>query len=187
MTQPTSETPLRAFRGIHLVQELMDGYDVLLVVDALERGGAPGTVHVLEAEVPDLADWPEGVDNFLRHPVGVGLGSTDIEALRFGVTPLTADNQYLRYAVELGALGLVLHVAILAGALAAGVRAWSAARGQPVGWGGTYGLLLAVTVLGIGLNAVTAVVFNSMMLAYLFYWLAGSVTTIAQPPAGAAA
>ena len=124
-----------------------------------------------------LADWTEGVDNFLRHPVGVGLGSTDIEALRFGVTPLTADNQYLRYAVELGALGLVLHVAILAGALAAGVRAWSAARGQPVGWGGTYGLLLAVTVLGIGLNAVTAVVFNSMMLAYLFYWLAGSVTT----------
>ena len=134
-----------------------------------------------------LADWTEGFDNFLRHPVGVGLGSTDIEALRFGVTPLTADNQYLRYAVELGALGLVLHVAILAGALAAGVRAWIAARAQPVGWRGTYGLLLAVTVLGIGLNAVTAVVFNSMMLAYVFYWLAGAVTTIARPPGAAVA
>ncbi|HBY97554.1 MAG TPA: hydrogenase maturation protease [Chloroflexi bacterium] len=45
--------------GIHLVQELMDGYDVLVVIDALERGSAPGTVHVLAAKVPDLADWPE--------------------------------------------------------------------------------------------------------------------------------
>src|SRR5262245_9267838 len=45
--------------GIHLVQELMAGYEMLVVVDALERGSAPGTVHVLAAEVPDLADWPE--------------------------------------------------------------------------------------------------------------------------------
>ncbi|HEV2109123.1 MAG TPA: hydrogenase maturation protease, partial [Thermomicrobiales bacterium] len=43
--------------GIHLVQELMAGYDALIVIDATERGGAPGTVYVLEAEVPDLACW----------------------------------------------------------------------------------------------------------------------------------
>jgi len=46
--------------GIHLTQALMDGYDLLVVIDAMERGSAPGTVHVLEAEVPDLAQWPEG-------------------------------------------------------------------------------------------------------------------------------
>jgi hydrogenase maturation protease len=45
--------------GIHLVQELMDGYDVLVVVDAMERGSPPGTVHVLEAEVDDLGAWTE--------------------------------------------------------------------------------------------------------------------------------
>ncbi len=45
--------------GIHLVQELMDGYDLLIVVDAVERGSEPGTVHVLEAEVPDLETWDE--------------------------------------------------------------------------------------------------------------------------------
>ena len=45
--------------GIHLVQELMDGYDMLLVIDALERGSQPGTTHVLQAEVPDLDTWPE--------------------------------------------------------------------------------------------------------------------------------
>ena len=44
--------------GIHLVQELMAGYDVLVIVDAMERGSLPGTVHVLEAEVEDLDNWP---------------------------------------------------------------------------------------------------------------------------------
>lgn len=45
--------------GIHLVQELMDGYDRLLVIDAVERGSQPGTTHVLRVEVPDLDTWPE--------------------------------------------------------------------------------------------------------------------------------
>jgi hydrogenase maturation protease len=45
--------------GIHLVQELMAGYDALVVIDAVERGSAPGTVHLLAAEVPDLAGWSD--------------------------------------------------------------------------------------------------------------------------------
>ncbi len=45
--------------GIHLVQEMMEGYDALVVIDAVERGSAPGTVHLLEAEVADLALWSE--------------------------------------------------------------------------------------------------------------------------------
>ena len=45
--------------GIHLVQELMTGYDALVVIDAVERGTDPGTVHLLAADVPDLAEWSE--------------------------------------------------------------------------------------------------------------------------------
>lgn len=60
---PASEADVRIIEvgigGIHLVQELMDGYDALVIVDAVERGSAPGTTHVLEAEVPDLSTWPE--------------------------------------------------------------------------------------------------------------------------------
>jgi hydrogenase maturation protease len=40
--------------GIGLVHELMDGYDALVIVDAVDRNGAPGTVYVLEPEVPTL-------------------------------------------------------------------------------------------------------------------------------------
>ena len=45
--------------GIHLVQELMTGYDALVVIDAVERGTDTGTVHLLAADVPDLAEWSE--------------------------------------------------------------------------------------------------------------------------------
>jgi hydrogenase maturation protease len=37
--------------GIHLAQELMRGYDALILFDACDRGAAPGTLFVLEPEV----------------------------------------------------------------------------------------------------------------------------------------
>jgi hydrogenase maturation protease len=45
--------------GIHLVQEMMRGYDALVIVDAMDGGAAPGTLRLLEAEVPELESWPE--------------------------------------------------------------------------------------------------------------------------------
>lgn len=38
--------------GIALVHELLEGCGVLIVVDAVDRGGPPGTLYVLEPEVP---------------------------------------------------------------------------------------------------------------------------------------
>lgn len=45
--------------GIHLVHELMAGYDALVVIDAVDRGRAPGTVMVINAEVIDVGDLPD--------------------------------------------------------------------------------------------------------------------------------
>jgi hydrogenase maturation protease len=39
-------------RGVHLVYELLDGYDLFVLVDAAPRGEVPGTVTVLEVEAP---------------------------------------------------------------------------------------------------------------------------------------
>ncbi len=44
--------------GIHLVHELMAGYDALIVVDTVDRGRPPGTVMVIEAEVIDVEPMP---------------------------------------------------------------------------------------------------------------------------------
>ena len=42
--------------GVSIVQQLMQGYDALIVVDAVDRGAAPGTVFVLQPEVPDPSE-----------------------------------------------------------------------------------------------------------------------------------
>jgi len=41
--------------GMSLVQELMYGYDAVLVLDAHRSGGSPGTVRLLEPTLPDLS------------------------------------------------------------------------------------------------------------------------------------
>lgn len=41
--------------GMSLVQELMQGYDGVLLLDAHATGGAPGTLRLLEPVLPDLS------------------------------------------------------------------------------------------------------------------------------------
>jgi len=48
-------------RGVHLVYELLDGYDLFVLVDAAPRGEAPGTVTVLEVD-PAGADAQPVID-----------------------------------------------------------------------------------------------------------------------------
>lgn len=45
--------------GIALVQELQEGWDALVVVDAVDRGRPPGTVLVVEPDVVDVAALTE--------------------------------------------------------------------------------------------------------------------------------
>ena len=94
--------------------------------------------------------------------------------MRFGLTPLAADNEYFKYAVELGVLGLAAHMVVVGGLCATGFRAWCGPAPEAMR---SAGLLVAVAALGMALNALTAVVGNSTMLTYTFYWLAGSATS----------
>ncbi len=49
--------------GIALVQELMDGYDALIIIDAIERAAQPGTLFVVEP----LPPAPEGLNGLDVH------------------------------------------------------------------------------------------------------------------------
>ncbi len=42
-------------RGVHLAYELLDGYDALVLIDALPMREAPGTVAVIEPEISPVA------------------------------------------------------------------------------------------------------------------------------------
>jgi hydrogenase maturation protease len=44
-------------RGLHLAYELIDGWDLLVAIDAVSTGGAPGTLRLIE---PD--DEPSSID-----------------------------------------------------------------------------------------------------------------------------
>lgn len=62
--------------GIGLVQELMKGYDALIVVDAVEKEAPPGTVFVLkpledQPEIHDLALHQSMVDMHYADPAKV--------------------------------------------------------------------------------------------------------------------
>ena len=45
--------------GIHMVQELMRGYDALILFDAFDRGGDTGQLWLLEPELPDIDSFTE--------------------------------------------------------------------------------------------------------------------------------
>lgn len=55
--------------GIHLAYDLLDGVDLLVLVDALPRGEAPGTLTMLAADQSDLART--GVDSHAMDPAAV--------------------------------------------------------------------------------------------------------------------
>lgn len=125
------------------------------------------------SSVSHLADWTDGMENALHYPFGAGLGVADQAAIRFGLNPLAGDNQYLTYAVELGVVGLGLHLATMVGAVLTGVK-WVRDGDQVRS---AYGIVVAAAAVGILLNAATAGVFNSMLLTCVFFWLLGSLVT----------
>ena len=52
-------------RGVHLAYELLNGYDALIIVDAVQRGETPGTVTVLEPDDPSSPPGPDAPDPVL--------------------------------------------------------------------------------------------------------------------------
>lgn len=59
-------------RGVHLAYELADGkYDGVILVDAVPRGGAPGTLYAIEPDVNALDAEPDGADAHSLTPAAV--------------------------------------------------------------------------------------------------------------------
>jgi hydrogenase maturation protease len=52
---PHIETMDVGIGGMHLVLRLMDGFEALIVVDAIQRGQPPGTLYVFTPGIDDLA------------------------------------------------------------------------------------------------------------------------------------
>ncbi|MCA1826944.1 MAG: hydrogenase maturation protease [Myxococcales bacterium] len=68
-------------RGLDLTYALLDGWDAAILVDALPRGGEPGTLYVVE---PDQIATVQAPDPHAMHPVRVLAMAQEI-----GPTPKT--------------------------------------------------------------------------------------------------
>ena len=130
-----------------------------------------------------LADYERGITAMLGNPLGYGLGTADQTALRFDFVPLTFDNQYMKYGVELGVLGMLAYVLLLFGAGRAGLRAY---RGGAPDGARLFGVTALAMVIGASLNDMTATLFNNPMFAYIFAWFIGTAVTLGQRAGGAA-
>ncbi len=124
-----------------------------------------------------VKDWSKGFTALFDRPWGSGLGTTDQSAVRFGLNPLTADNGYFKYAVELGIQGLVALLAIFTGILVTSYRVATRASTLPRK---LMGIVVLSTTIGVMINATTGVVFNALVLSYLYFWFAGAVVTVSQ-------
>lgn len=100
--------------GIPLVQELLDRYGLLIIVDAVAGGRPPGTVVTLAPQLPDLssASWEE-VGALLGDPhtatpsrvllLARALGALPQEVRIIGCEPLAADEVSLTLSPSVAA------------------------------------------------------------------------------------
>ncbi|WP_217650014.1 hydrogenase maturation protease [Streptomyces sp. CC77] len=76
---PGVETVDFGIRGMDLAYRLLAGYDAAVLVDAAPRGEEPGTLHLIEADVPEDGPVPEahGMDPVKVLALAARLGEGD--------------------------------------------------------------------------------------------------------------
>jgi hypothetical protein len=121
-----------------------------------------------------LSDFSNGALTFIEQPWGLGLGTADVAAARTGLEHVTGDNLYLAYAVEMGIAGIVFLVGSLGSMLG---HAFNLLRNGATESQRLMGTALWLATIGMILNGMTNVVFNSITLAWIYFWLAGAVVT----------
>jgi hydrogenase maturation protease len=87
-------------RGVHLAYEVLEGYDLVVIVDATQRGGQPGTLYLIDPDAtpsgegrpaPDVVD-AHGMDPASALELAKTLGGTSARVLVVGCEPATLEE-----------------------------------------------------------------------------------------------
>jgi hydrogenase maturation protease len=80
--------------GIHLAYELLAGYEHAFIIDAVPRGGAPGTLYVIEPDgrAPAGAPDPHGMDLGHVFAFAYALGGSPPPVTIVGCEPAAIDE-----------------------------------------------------------------------------------------------
>jgi hydrogenase maturation protease len=85
-------------RGVHLAYELAGGrYEAAILVDAMSRGGAPGTLYAIEPIVESYGIEPEAADAHGLTPAAVldwlrRVGTAPVRVVVVGCEPETTEE-----------------------------------------------------------------------------------------------
>jgi len=82
-------------KGIHLAYELLDGYETLILIDALPRGEEPGTVFLLRPDVDALPSMPadaHGMEPAAMFAFLRSLGGTIPQTFIVGCEPMETEE-----------------------------------------------------------------------------------------------
>jgi hydrogenase maturation protease len=93
-------------RGMDLAYALQDGYELVVFVDAIPRGGPPGTVYLLEPEVEENAEVAldaHGMDPVKVIRLSRALGAPPTRTLVVGCEPevVVGEEDYDQMLMEL--------------------------------------------------------------------------------------
>lgn len=92
-------------RGVHLAYELLEGVDLLVIADAVSKGGEPGTLYLIEAEtegelasgdlhgmdLPSVFAMVRGMGGTMPRTYVVGCQPADLSE-RMGLSPLVSAS-----------------------------------------------------------------------------------------------
>ncbi len=85
-------------RGLDLAYALLEGYDVAILVDAVQRGGTPGTLYLIEPNVgptdlPGASVEPHALDPWRVLGLAKSLGGALGRVLLVGCEPSPCDPE----------------------------------------------------------------------------------------------
>jgi len=120
-----------------------------------------------------LSSLRHGLSTVWHHPQGFGLGNAGATAERFGVNLKAGESNYTEIGVETGLLGMIVFIAWNLALLAGLVRrAWTEPPGAlRDGAAGIAAALAAILLIAVQTDA-----YGIPWLAYVLWWLAGSLT-----------
>ena len=168
-----------AYLGWARFPRLLLGLPLLVVGAFLLPTGFSSAAFSSSSGAQRVAGWKANLSEVTRHPLGLGLGSSNAAAEKVaGTGPQRdevyhPDNEYYRAAYELGVLGLWFTVLLLASAFLS-ARAASARLPSDAG---VFALAVSSTVLAAAAASVVATYFDTFPNNVYFWLLLAVVAT----------
>ena len=126
------------------------------------------------SSVTHIVDWLEAVNSIIENPMGIGLGMSGNAGGVEKELVVGGENQFLVYGVQLGVIGMLLYI----GMMAYGIRnAWRAFRMADSGKEGLVPFVAAAVKFGLILPLFTANAEVYIYVCLVSWWFIGYAET----------